>query len=90
MRCMNIVGARVKEARYQHSPRITQEDLAARLEVRGMNIDRGGVAKIENGHRRVLDSEVVLLAEALNVTVSWLLLGDETNYHPPHLPKSQR
>ena len=74
----------MKEARHRNSPRrVTQEDLAARLEVRGMNIDRGGVAKIENGHRRVLDAEVVLLAEALNVSVSWLLLGQEDTLLPP-------
>ena len=74
---MNIVGERVKQARLQAIPQITQEDLAARLEIQGMRIDRGGVSKIENDDRRVIDSEVVHLAEALNVSVSWLLLGDE-------------
>lgn len=75
MHGMNLVGGRVKQARLRHTPRLTQQDLAARLEVRGMSIDRGGVAKIENGDRRVLDFEVVHLADALGVSVSWLLLG---------------
>lgn len=76
MHGMNVVGGRVKQARLQHIPRLTQADLAARLEVRGMAIDRGGVAKIENGDRRVLDFEVVHLADALGVSITWLLQGE--------------
>ena len=76
MRGMNVVGGRVKQARLEHNPKLTQTDLAARLEVRGMSVDRGGVAKIENGDRRVLDAEVICLADALGVSVAWLLLGE--------------
>ena len=69
----NIVGPRVREARLAHSPRLTQEDLAARLQVLGLNIDRVLVAKIETGIRRVSDIELIKLAQALGVTAAWLL-----------------
>ena len=72
----NIVGPQVREARLAHNPKLTQEDLAARLQVLEMNIDRAGVAKIEIGLRKVCDMEVVKLAEALGVTAAWLL-GEE-------------
>ena len=69
----NIVGPRVKQARRNASPPITQVDLLARLQVLGMKIDQSGLSKIENRQRPVMDIEVVALAKALKVTVTWLL-----------------
>ncbi len=71
----NIVGDRVKSARKLAKPDITQLELVARLQVLGMKIDQSGVSKIESGKRPVLDYEVVALAEALKVSVKWLLSG---------------
>ena len=71
----NIIGKRVKEARMNASPQITQQDLSARLEVLGYNIDRVSISKIESGDRFVADYEIVGLATALNVSVEWLLMG---------------
>ena len=73
----NVVGPRVREARVAAEPRLTQADLAARLEVRGVKVDRAGVAKIERGMRQVSDLELVQLADALGVTAGWLL-GENT------------
>ena len=69
----NIVGGRVRQARKAARPPITQTDLVARLQLLGVMIDQSGVSKIENGQRPVSDIEVVTLAKALNVSVSWLL-----------------
>lgn len=69
----NIVGERVKRARTQVRPRMTQADLAAKLQLDQWDIDRAGVAKIEIGIRQVTDIEVVKLARALSVSTSWLL-----------------
>lgn len=74
----NIVGSRVRQARRAAKPRITQRDLMARLQVLGMVIDQSGLSKIENGQRPVSDIEVVALAEALKVSVAWLLEGTST------------
>jgi transcriptional regulator with XRE-family HTH domain len=73
----NIIGKRVKESRLKVNPQITQQDLSARLEVLGYNIDRVSISKIESGDRFVADYEVVGLAAALNVGVKWLLTGDK-------------
>ena len=70
---MNVVGPQVKTARTRAG--LTQADLAARLEIRGIKIDRAGVAKIEGGRRQVSDVELVALADALGVSAASLLEG---------------
>ncbi len=69
----NLVGERVKEARAVAKPPLTQEALSKKLSKLGVSIDRAGVAKIETGIRGVLDFELVALAKALGVKVTWLL-----------------
>ncbi|GAI22010.1 unnamed protein product [marine sediment metagenome] len=69
----NVVGKRVREARKQAKPPITQKDLAARLQVLGLKVDQSTISKIEQGIRPVLDFEVVALAKALKVSSVWLL-----------------
>lgn len=69
----NLVGERVKEARSAAHPPLTQIGLSKKLSKLGVNIDRAGIAKIETGIRGVLDFELVALAKALNVKVTWLL-----------------
>jgi transcriptional regulator with XRE-family HTH domain len=70
----NIVGHRVRDARLKAKPPITQEDLAARLQVQGLTyIDQAKVSRIENGDRPVYDYEVVALAKVLGVSINWLL-----------------
>ena len=75
----NIVGPQIRKARERSRPRLTQQDLAARLEVRGVHIDRAGISKIEIGYRVVTDIELLAFADALGVTVQWLTnLGEAT------------
>ncbi len=71
----NIVGARVRIARRAAKPPIRQSDLVARLQTLGVPIDQSAVSKLESGRRPVSDKEVVALAQALKVSVDWLLLG---------------
>jgi transcriptional regulator with XRE-family HTH domain len=71
----NVVGRRVAEARKSRSPRLTQDDLSGKLARVGIQLDRAAVAKIENGHRYVLDYELRAFAEVLGADVNWLL-GD--------------
>jgi hypothetical protein len=72
----NVIGRRVAEARTRLRPPLTQDALSGRIAALGVQLDRAAVAKIENGHRRVYDFEVLALAKALNVKVAWLLGGD--------------
>ena len=67
----NICGQRVKEARKKL--KLSQENLAARLQVEGVNIERDSVSRIEIGTRFVADYELVALCKILNVTPEYLL-----------------
>ena len=53
--------------------RLTQNDLAAQLQVAGINIERDSVSRIEIGTRFVADYELRELAKILKVSVAWLL-----------------
>ena len=69
----NRVGMYERSARLSARPPVTQEELVARLAVRGVRLGRAGISKIENGDRAVTDFEVVALADALGVPVTVLL-----------------
>ena len=67
----NICGDRVHEARCRH--RLTQSDLAARLQIAGIVIERDSVSRIEIGTRFVADYEIAALCKILHVTPGYLL-----------------
>ncbi len=69
----NVIGERVRLARERAKPPITQADLAARLQIKGLRLERVTISKIETGYREVTDVETLAIAKALGVTVSWLL-----------------
>ncbi len=71
----NIIGPRVRHARRKHVPAMSQDALSGRLAARGVNIGRASIAKIESGQRAVSDYELVALASALAVPLTWLLAG---------------
>ena len=52
--------------------KITQDILAARLQVTGLDIDRTAISRIESGGRFLNDFEVVLFAKVLKVPVEVL------------------
>ena len=62
---MNIIGPQIKRLREQRN--MTQEQLTTHCNLIGWNISRSALAKIESQVRRVTDSEVALIAEALSV-----------------------
>lgn len=65
----NLCGNRVKEARARLN--ITQTDLAARLQVAGITMERDSVSRIEIGTRFVT-YELAVLAKILGVSMEWL------------------
>ncbi|MEN8615502.1 helix-turn-helix transcriptional regulator [Dehalogenimonas sp. THU2] len=75
MNSRNIIGERLRQARNNSKPRVTQEELAARLQVMDIHIDRAKVAKIESGIRPVYDYELAAIAKALKIDVRWLIEG---------------
>ena len=66
----NLCGNRVNEARARLN--ITQTDLAARLQVAGITMERDSVSRIEIGTRFVTDYELAVLAKILGVSMEWL------------------
>ena len=71
----NIVGAKVERIRKQKN--IKQKDLVAALQSKGMDICGTSMSRLEGQNRLVQDFEVSILAEALGVSVEWLLDREE-------------
>lgn len=69
----NLTGKRLKLARNRTKPKITQTDLLARLAVRGVQLEKTAISKIEAGTRPVTDIELVKISESLGVSILWLL-----------------
>lgn len=67
----NICGKRIKESRKKLG--LSQEDLAARLQVGGVIIERNSISRIESGERFVADYELLVLSRILGVTPGFLL-----------------
>jgi HTH-type transcriptional regulator, cell division transcriptional repressor len=73
----NIIGARLRKARKNFKPPLTQDQLSGRLASEGVQLDRVAITKIESGLRCAFDFEVRALALALKVDVKWLLGMEE-------------
>ena len=54
-----------------------QKELLAQLQVRGVDLNASGLSKLEGQIRFVTDIELLALADILNVSVMWLLTGEE-------------
>ena len=67
----NVISKRLRYFRKLRN--ITQEQLAARLQVMNINIEQQGISNIENNSRIVTDYELACLCRALGVTVEEML-----------------
>lgn len=67
----NLVGERVSEARKRNG--VSQAELAARMQVRGVTIDQQAISKIERNMRIVTDYEIICLCQILRIDSPWLL-----------------
>ena len=67
----NICGDRVREARQKL--KLTQADLAAQLQIKGIIMERDSISRIEIGTRFVADYELLILSKCLKVSLAWLL-----------------
>ena len=66
----NISGDRIRQARTVM--RLSQADLAARMQIHGVTIEREAISKIETGDRFVADYELLTFAKVLGVPMEWL------------------
>lgn len=65
-RC-NASGEQVRSCR--EAAGLSQEQLAAKLQLAGLNLGQKAISRIETGERIVADFELEYLADALGVTI---------------------
>ena len=71
----NIIGARVTQARLTKG--MKQNELLARLQTAGIEISTPALSLLEGQKRPVSDIELNAIADALEVSVDWLLGRDD-------------
>ena len=76
----NVVSKTIREKRLKL--RLSQSELAARMQTLGCQIDQQMISKIEHNTRFVTDYELVLFAKALKTTPE-ALLADFTSRLDP-------
>lgn len=72
----NLCGDRIRIEGLKK--RMTQMELAAKIQLQGITLERDSISRIEIGTRFVTDYELKLFAKVLNVTVDDLLEEDDT------------
>lgn len=71
----NLIGPRIRKARLNNKPPVSQEDLAGRLAARGIYCDRSALSRMEAGQRFIRDYEIAAIAAALRVSIASLFEG---------------
>lgn len=74
----NIAGLNIKKYREALIPPCSQNDLASKLQLAGLNVHKNMVSMVENGDQCISDVELRTFALVLGVTVSDLM--DESIY----------
>ena len=67
----NVCGKQI--AVFRTAMHISQRELADRLQVIGLDVDKNAIQRMEAGKRFVTDIELIALAKVLNKTVAELL-----------------
>jgi transcriptional regulator with XRE-family HTH domain len=70
----NLCGKNV--AFYRRQLRISQRELADRLQISGLDMDKNAVQRIECGKRFVTDIELAVLSKVLDKSIDVLLFSD--------------
>lgn len=68
----NVIGPTIRKLRYAARVPMSQEALAAKLQIRGVLLDRSALTRIESQERMVRDVEIIALAAALRVPIERL------------------
>lgn len=67
----NVSGERIRELRIKR--RMSQSELATRLQVEGVILERDSISRIESGARFVADYELYIFAKILGVDMMSLV-----------------
>ncbi|CAN5420517.1 hypothetical protein BH09VER1_BH09VER1_29520 [soil metagenome] len=66
MKHRNIIGSQIRSLRYQRG--WSQEQLAAKLQLKGLDISRASLGRIENGQQAVFDYEILAFCHVFHVS----------------------
>lgn len=69
------IGKNIKNQREKIG--MTQDTLAAKLQLKGCDITRSAIAKIEVGQRHLYPDEIILIKETLNVEFDTLFYDND-------------
>jgi len=69
------IGKNIKEAR--EKIKMTQDTLAAKLQLCGCDITRSAVAKIEVGQRHLYPDEILFIKEILDISFDTIFYGKD-------------
>ena len=69
----NICGSKIYELRKQQVPKMSQRILAEKLQIKGIDVDKNAVQRMESGERFVTDIELKMIAEIFDVSCDELL-----------------
>lgn len=72
MKKRNIIGQNLKFWRKKRG--LSQERLANKLHILGLNLDRSAISRIESFNREVYDYEMIYLCKALDISISELCI----------------
>ena len=67
----NVCGKNI--ARLRSSLKLSQRQLADRMQLVGIDIDKNAIQRIESGKRFVTDIEIIAFAQVFNITFEELL-----------------
>lgn len=68
----NLCGTVIRELRTELG--ISQRELADRLQIAGLDVDKNAIQRIEAGKRFVIDIEIVVIASVLGCDFNQLLV----------------
>ena len=77
----NLIGPRLKAARQNAEPPVSQDQLAGKLARRKIALDRTAISRIESQERQVTDFELVAIAKSLRISVDYLLGNSKVYSH---------
>ena len=73
----NLIGERLKILRQKKN--LSQRGLACKLQLRGMDMDKNIITRIETNKRYVTDFELQALKQIFDVSYDYLIDGNENN-----------
>ncbi len=69
----NVSGIQIAKLRKAYSPKMSQRILAEKMQLRGIDIDRKVVLRLEKGQRFVTDIELLAFSQIFSVSCDELL-----------------